>query len=81
MKISKRTILVTGGTGGIGLGMAEAFYQAGSRVIVCGRDGEKLADMEKKFPGIVVLPCDVGDARQRKNLAEEVLRHFPDLDI
>ena len=81
MKLSNRTILVTGGTGGIGLGIAEAFYRGQSRVIICGRDKEKLATVAAKFPEMMVLPCDVGDARQRENLAEEVLNRFPDLDI
>jgi uncharacterized oxidoreductase len=80
MKLSNRTVLVTGGTGGIGLGMAEAFHRSGSRVIVCGRDRKKLSMVGKKFPGITPLPCDVGDVRQRKNLAAEVLRRFPELD-
>jgi uncharacterized oxidoreductase len=81
MKLSGRTILVTGGTGGIGLGIAEAFYRAHSQVIVCGRDREKLSMVEGRLPGIVALHCDVGDARQRKDLAAEVVRCFPNLDI
>jgi uncharacterized oxidoreductase len=81
MKLSGRTVLVTGGTGGIGLGIAEAFHGRGSRVIVCGRDRRKLSTVEEKFPGITALPCDVGDGLQRKNLAAEVMRRFPDLDI
>jgi uncharacterized oxidoreductase len=81
MELSKRTVLVTGGTGGIGLGIAEVFHNSESKVIVCGRDVEKLSSVERKLPGITALPCDVGDARQREGLAEEVLRRFPDLDI
>jgi uncharacterized oxidoreductase len=81
MKLANRTVLVTGGTGGIGLGMAEAFHRSKSRVIVCGRDREKLSMVKSKLPEITALPCDVGDARQRKQLAGEVLRRFPDLDI
>ena len=81
MKLSNRTVLVTGGTSGIGLGIAEAFQRSKSRVIVCGRNREKLSMVKEKFPDITALPCDVGDARQRKKLAAEVLRRFPDLDI
>ena len=81
MKLSNRTVLVTGGTSGIGLGIAEAFQRSKSRVIVCGRNREKLSTVKEKFPDIMVLHCDVGDARQRKKLATEVIRRFPDLDI
>jgi uncharacterized oxidoreductase len=81
MKLTNRTVLITGGTSGIGLGIAEAFHKVKSRVIVCGRSREKLAAVKEKYPDINVIPCDVGDAQQRKKLAEEVLRQFPTLDI
>jgi len=81
MKLSNRTVLVTGGTGGIGLGIAEAFHRSKSKVIICGRDREKLSMLEKRLPEITALPCDVGDALQRENLAVQVLRRFPNLDI
>jgi uncharacterized oxidoreductase len=81
MIISNRTVLVTGGTGGIGLGIAVAFLKMHSKVIVCGRDEEKLSAVKEKFPDITALPCDVGTALQREKLAGEVLNHFPDLDI
>ncbi|MDD5094650.1 MAG: SDR family NAD(P)-dependent oxidoreductase [Dehalococcoidia bacterium] len=66
MRLSGRTVLVTGGTSGIGLGLAEAFCRSESKVIVCGRDGAKLSAVAKKFPDITALPCDVGDTQQRK---------------
>ena len=81
MELSNRTVLVTGGTSGIGLGIAESFLQSKSKVIVCGRDKEKLSTVKDNFPDIIVLPCNVGNASQRKKLAEEVLRRFPGLDI
>lgn len=81
MNLSNRTVLVTGGTSGIGLGIAQAFKQANSRVVVCGRNPEKLKLVKERFPDIMVLSCDVGNALQREKLAEETLRRFPDLDV
>jgi uncharacterized oxidoreductase len=81
MRLSNRAVLVTGGTSGIGLGIAEAFHRSKSRVIVCGRDREKLSMMQERLPSITAVTCDVGEARQRKKLAAEVLRRFPDLDV
>ena len=80
MKLSNRTVLITGGASGIGLGIAEAFYKSKSKVIVCGRNKAKLAAVKEKFPDITALPCDVGDAREREKLARDVLSGFPDLD-
>ncbi|HXY74008.1 MAG TPA: SDR family NAD(P)-dependent oxidoreductase [Dehalococcoidales bacterium] len=81
MELSKRTVLITGGTSGIGLGMAEAFKAANSHVIVCGRNNKKLRAIKEKFPEITAIPCDVGVAEQRKKLVAEILHSFPDLDI
>jgi uncharacterized oxidoreductase len=81
MELSNRTVLVTGGTSGIGLGIAEAFQRSGSKVIVCGRNKKKLSRVEERFPDITALSCDLGDAEQRKALAGDVLRRFADLDI
>jgi uncharacterized oxidoreductase len=81
MELSNRTVLITGGTDGIGFGLAEAFYRSKSKVIVCGRDKEKLIAVEKKFPEFTVIPCDIADVKQRESLAANVLQRFPDLDI
>jgi len=81
MELSNRTVLITGGTSGIGLGLAKAFQQSKSRVIICGRDSEKLKKIKEQLPELTALPCDVGDARQRKALAAEVHSRFPNLDI
>ena len=69
MEIANRTVLVTGGTSGIGLGIAEAFQKAKSRVIVCGRDREKLEKVKERFPDITGLQCDVSTG---KNSAREI---------
>ena len=81
MNLSKRTVLVTGGSSGIGFGMAEAFHGRGSTVIVCARDENDLSATAERLPGVIALSCDLADEQQRKDLAADVLRRFPDLDI
>jgi uncharacterized oxidoreductase len=81
MKLSSRTVLITGGTSGIGLGLAQAFQKVHGKVIVCGRNRDMLARVKEKYPDIVAIPCDVGDSEQRKKLAVEVISRFPEVEI
>jgi uncharacterized oxidoreductase len=81
MKLSGRTVLITGGATGIGLGLAEAFMKAGSTVIVCGRRAAKLEEAKARFPQLHTRVCDVGRADQRRELAKWVTAQFPALDV
>jgi len=81
MDLSKRTVLITGGSSGIGFGLADAFHKAGSRIIICSRDPVRLEKAGKELPGITAIRCDIGVPEQRELLAEEVLRRFPDFDV
>jgi uncharacterized oxidoreductase len=81
MALRNRTILVTGGTGGIGRALAEEFDRLGNTVVVCGRRTERLAELSERSPGILGIPCDVTDAAQRRELAERVVAEHPTLDV
>ena len=63
--LSGRTVLVTGGNGGIGLGMASACGRAGARVVLWGRDETKNAAaverLEAEGTTAAALVCDVAD--------------------
>ncbi len=63
-----KVALVTGGNGGIGLGMAEALAEAGADVCIWGRNPEKNRIAEKKLNAsgrrILALQCDVSDEKQ-----------------
>ena len=61
MKLEKRTILVTGGTSGIGLELAKQLFQRGNTVIVTGRDQEKLDTANKVLRGVHTFRSDVSD--------------------
>src|SRR5215510_7980818 len=81
MNLKKNTILITGGSNGIGLAMAERFLQHGNEVIICGRREDKLASAKEKFPQLHTRVCDIGDESQRMSLYEWVVREFPKLNV
>jgi uncharacterized oxidoreductase len=81
MKLINRTVLITGGSSGIGLGLAEAFLKNDCRVIICGRNEEKLNGVRSRHPEIVAWRCDVSDGLQRRQLAEKVLKGYPEIDV
>ena len=56
-----RSALVTGGTSGLGLAMAAALAEAGLRVAVAGRSGERAAEVAGRFPGAFGVELDVRD--------------------
>ena len=83
--LSDRIALVTGGNGGIGLGMARALGQAGATVIIVGRNAEKsaaaLRDMQSLGLRAESLACDVAKEAQVQRLFAEVQARHGRLDI
>jgi short-subunit dehydrogenase involved in D-alanine esterification of teichoic acids len=74
MEIANRTVLVVGGTSGIGLGLARRFAAAGSAVVVGGRAPSRVTDLE-------TVQIDVTDAESVARARNEVLAGHPDLDV
>ena len=81
MKLSGNTVLITGGSSGIGLALAEGFAGRGSRVIVCGRTEEKLLQAQQRVPGLAYLKADVADAADRRRLLDWVEAEHPDTNV
>jgi uncharacterized oxidoreductase len=81
MRITGNTILITGGTSGIGRGLAEAFHANGNRVIVTGRSSSLLDELAEASPGISGLLLDLGDPASLPAMQEEALHRFPDLNV
>ncbi|MBE9463240.1 SDR family oxidoreductase [Dyadobacter subterraneus] len=81
MKLTGNTILITGGTSGIGLAFAEEFLKEGNKVIITGRREEKLKEIKNRLPEIIVRLSDVSDAAQRIELADWILNSHPDTNI
>jgi len=81
MKVENNTILITGGASGIGLEFARQFAQLGNRVIVTGRNLQKLENVRKNFPQIHTFKSDVTLAEDIRILFEQVTQRFPELNI
>jgi len=80
-----RTVLVTGGSRGLGLLLAREFGRRGARVAIFGRDPAALArarrDLERRGIVTLAVPCDVGDRGAVERLVDEVGRRLGGPDV
>src|SRR5262245_1127440 len=75
-----KVAVVTGGNGGIGLGMARGLADAGAKVVVAGRNAQKSAAAAKEIGGIAI-EIDVLEEKSRKALIEKTVAQLGRLDI
>ncbi|MHC3472855.1 SDR family oxidoreductase [Streptomyces sp. 7R007] len=78
MDLSNRTVLIVGGTSGIGRELARRFAAAGSTVAVGGRDKEALAQLAGE--GFGTFGVDVTDDSSVASARDAVLARYPGLD-
>ncbi|WP_327177358.1 SDR family NAD(P)-dependent oxidoreductase [Streptomyces sp. NBC_01335] len=78
MDLSQRTVLVVGGTSGIGRELARRFAAAGSTVAVGGRSAEALAELSDE--GFGTFAVDVTDGDSVAAARDAVLARYPELD-
>ncbi|MDM0114164.1 SDR family oxidoreductase [Variovorax sp. J22R133] len=83
--LNGKVALVTGGNGGIGLGMAKGLAQAGARVVVAGRNAEKSAAAVEALKALgsdsFALSADVTNEASVKALFDELAERCGRLDI
>jgi len=81
MNLTGRTILITGGSAGIGLAFALKFVELGNAVIVTGRRQAVLDEVKAKYPKLHTIQSDVANPAQIAALAARVKADFPTLDV
>jgi uncharacterized oxidoreductase len=81
MNLSNNTILITGGGSGIGFALAKEFLKHGNKIIISGRNIEKLKIARVNFPELEIIQCDISDEDSVKALVEEINKKYPDLNF
>jgi uncharacterized oxidoreductase len=81
MDTSGNTVLITGGSSGIGYAMAQAFLAAGSEVIICARREDRLLEARKQQPGVHTRRCDLANEQDRSALVQWALASFGKLNV
>ena len=79
MKLNGRTVLITGGTSGIGLELAKQLVARRNTVLITGRDAHRLEKTKSDLP-LHVYVCDAGKPDDIESLGKRVLSEFPGLD-
>ncbi|WP_241473470.1 SDR family NAD(P)-dependent oxidoreductase [Mycolicibacterium neoaurum] len=83
--MTDRTVIVTGGTRGIGLALAEGFVLAGARVVVASRKPEACAAAAEHLRGLggqaIGVPTHMGDVDDLGALVEATVAEFGGIDV
>lgn len=78
-----KVVVVTGGTDGIGKALVQLLLQQGARVSTCGRNHDKLYQLQKENPGdfLHAMVADVSSENDCRHFIESTIRVFGGIDI
>lgn len=80
-----KVAVITGGSRGIGLAIAEAFARDGARIVIGSRSTESVKQAVERLrlstPDVIGQACDVQDLAQVQDLAKATIDHFDEFDV
>lgn len=81
MKLKGNTILITGGSKGIGLELAKRFLTLNNKVIICSRGEADLKKVKLELPEIHTIKCDVSNESERDSMINILKKDYEDLNV
>ena len=81
MQLNNKKVLITGATGGIGNNLIEKFNSFGSKIIATGTNEEKLQNLKKKFPNLIIEKFKLDEHDKIEEFIEKVSEKLGGLDI
>jgi short-subunit dehydrogenase len=83
--LKHKTVLITGGSRGLGLVMAREFAREGARLVLCARDEEELlrarSDIENHDAEVMTVPCDITNKHSVDDMVAAVNSRFGGVDV
>ena len=83
--LKNKTVLITGGSRGLGLVMAREFAREGARLALCARDDEELErarmDLDSFGTEVMVFRCDVRNRHEVADMIAAVTNRFGHIDV
>ena len=76
-----QTVVVTGGTRGLGRSIAHGFALAGARVAITGRSSTASEEARSVAPGVIGYTCDVADPIAYERFAEQVVEELGPVEV
>lgn len=82
-RLAGKVAIITGGSMGIGKGIARVFISEGAKVAICSRNEEDLAKTKKEIgnDNLIAIKCDVTKATEVKNLIDSTVKKFGKLNV
>ncbi|MEZ9525582.1 SDR family oxidoreductase [Enterovibrio norvegicus] len=80
MKLTKKCIVLTGGTSGIGRALVECLAET-NQLIVIGRDAEKLQQLKCDWPSAITYQADLSNVKSVHSIAHSIQQQHPKIDV
>lgn len=81
MKTTNNTVLIIGGSAGIGFEIAKQLHAAGNELIITGRNKQRLQSALSYLPGATCIVSDIASEKDTEALVEKIKEEFPQLNI